>query len=185
MNPGYRRPGRVATAILGAVVVGIDLFFSALLWLMVVALLPVPGEWIALVAFVGISCAVAAWPDHGTSRRDRLLVFWCLPVGLLRVLAIRFRGWVARRPLLDAVWRCRFIIGIAAIVQNAQEGAWQLGLIPAGIIAASYLLPWLRHVHARRVRASGRVPGRRVRARVTRDGPSRSGDGQPLQGVLR
>ena len=112
-------------------------------------------------------------------------VFWCLPVGLLRVLAIRFRGWVARRPLLDAVWRCRFIIGIAAIVQNAQEGAWQLGLIPAGIIAASYLLPWLRHVHARRVRASGRVPGRRVRARVTRDGPSRSGDGQPLQGVLR
>lgn len=186
MNPGYRRPGRILTGVLGAVLVGIDLVFSALLWLMIVTLLPTPGEWVALPVFAAISCAVLAWPDQSAPRRDRLLAFWYLPVSLLRVLAIRFRGWVARYPVLDLLWRGRFVVGIAAIVQNAQAGSWLLGLIPAGIIAASYLLPWLRRVHARRARAAAHAPVRRVRVRkALGTSPVRSGEVRPLDGALR
>lgn len=186
MNPGYRRPGRIVTGVLGAVLVGIDLVFSAVLWVMIVTLLPTPGEWVALAVFAAISCAVLAWPGRSAPRRDRLLAFWCLPVSLLRVLAIRFRGWVARYPMLDLLWRGRFVVGIAAIVQNAQAGFWLLGLIPAGIIAASYLLPWLRRVHVRRARAAGRAPVRRLRARrASGEIPVPSGEARPLDGALR
>lgn len=186
MNPGYRRSGRVLTGLLGAVVVGVDLVFSGLLWLTVVTLLPTPGEWAALAGFAAISCAVLAWPGQGAPRRDRLLAFWCLPVSLLRVLAIRFRGWVARYPVLDLLWRGRFVVGVAAIIQNAQAGSWLLGLIPAGVIAASYLLPWLRRVHARRVRTARRAPVRHVRARpATSSAASPAGEARPLGGVLR
>lgn len=186
MNPGYRRPGRSVTGLLGAVLVGIDLVFSAVLWLMIVTLLPTPGEWVALAVFAAISCAVLAWPGQSAPRRDRLLAFWYLPIGLLRVLATRFRGWVARYPLLDLLWRGRFVIAIAAIVQNAQAGSWPLGLIPAGIIAASYLLPWLRRLHARRARSASHAPVRRVRARKSLGTfPVRIGEARPLDGVLR
>lgn len=186
MNPGYRRPGRILTGVLGAVLVGIDLVFSALLWVMIVTLLPTPGEWVAWAVFAAISCAVLAWPGRSAPRRDRLLAFWYLPVSLLRVLAIRFRGWVARHPILDLLWRGRFFLGIAAIVQNAQAGSWLLGLIPAGIIVASYLLPWLRRVHARRARAAGRAPVRRLRARrASGEIPVPSGEARPLDGALR
>lgn len=186
MNPGYRRPGRIVTGLLGAVLVGIDLVFSALLWLMIVTLLPTPWEWAALVGFAAISCAVLAWPGQSAPRRGRLLAFWCLPVGLLRYLAIRFRGWVAGYPVLDLLWRGRFIVGVAAIVQNAQVGSWLLGLIPAGIIAASYLLPWLRRVHARRVRTARRAPVRHLRARpATSSAASSAGEAALLGGALR
>ena len=162
MNPGYPpRPGRrtavgrprgsAVTAVLGVIVWLVDLAGSAMLWAITAAVLPDVATGWALAGFALVSLAVFAWP--GPRRGGRLLEFWCLPVGMLRGLAIGWRRWLAGHPGLDLLWRARFILGIAAIIQNALEGAWVIGLLPAGIIAASYLLPWLRRVHARRVAA--------------------------------
>ena len=164
MNPGYPpRPGRrtavgrprgsAVTAILGVIVGLVDLASSALLWAITAAVLPDVATGWALAGFALVSLAVFAWP--GPRRGGRLLAFWCLPVGMLRGLAIGWRRWLAGHPGLDLLWRARFILGIAAIVQDALEGAWLIGLLPAGIIAVSYLLPWLRRLHARRVAAGG------------------------------
>lgn len=170
MNPGYPpRPGRrsalarprgsAVTAVLGVMVGLVDLAGSALLWAIAAALLPdVAAGW-ALAGFALTSLAVFAWP--GPRRGGRLLDFWCLPVRMLRGLAIGWRRWLAGYPGLDLLWRARFILGIAAIVQNALKGAWVIGLVPAGIIAGSYLLPWLRRVHTRRLAAG--VPTRPTR----------------------
>lgn len=187
MNPGYaKRPGRVWTVALGVVLTTVDLAISAVLWGMAITLLPTQGEWVALAAFGVASSAVFAWPSHGAPRRARLLGFWCLPVLLLRGLAAECRRWLAGHPCLELVWRARFITGIAAIVQNWLEGTPLLGLIPAGIIAVSYLWPWLRGVHARRAEAP--VPPRvqRVRAGVSTGTVSLpSGGTEPLKGVLQ
>ena len=148
-----RPRGSAVTAILGVIVGLVDLASSALLWAITAAVLPDVATGWALAGFALVSLAVFAWP--GPRRGGRLLAFWCLPVGMLRGLAIGGRRWLAGHPGLDLLWRARFILGIAAIVQDALEGAWLIGLLPAGIIAVSYLLPWLRRLHARRVAAGG------------------------------
>lgn len=187
MNPGHlRRAGRVWTVALGVVLTAVDLAISALLWATVIRVLPTSGQGVALAAFASVSCAVVAWPARRRSRRDRLLGFWCLPIELLRGLAVGWRRWLAGRPFLELVWRARFIVGTAALVQNWLEGRPLFGLIPAGIIAVSYLWPWLRRVHARRTMAGPPPRAPRVRAGVsTGAGPLPSGDAEPRKGVLR
>lgn len=187
MNRGHLRgAGRVWTVALGVVLTAVDLAISALLWTTAIRVLPTSGQGMALAAFGSISCAVFAWPTRGTSRRDRLLGFWCLPIELLRGLAVGWRRWLAGRPFLELVWRARFIVGTAALVQNWLEGQPLFGLIPAGIIAVSYLWPWLRRVHARRAMAGTPPRGPRVRAAVsTGAGPLPSGEAEPRKGVPR
>lgn len=187
MNPGHlRRAGRVWTVALGVVLTAVDLAISALLWTTAIRVMPTPWQGVALAAFGSISCAVFAWPTRGTSRRDRLLGFWCLPIELLRGLAVGWRRWLADRPFLELVWRARFIVGIAALVQNWQEGRPLFGLIPAGIIAVSYLWPWLRRVHARRAMAGRPPQAPRVRGGVSTEAASLpSGEAAPWKGVPR
>ena len=187
MNRGsLRRPGRVWTVALGVVLTAVDLALSAVLWAMAIALVPTPGEWVALVAFASISCVVFAWPSRGLSRRGRLLGFWCLPIELLRGLAVGWGRGLAGWPFLELVWRARFIVGIAALAQNWLEGTPLLGLIPAGIIAVSYLWPWLRRVHARRSEAAMPPGVPRVRAGLSTGTASLpSGEAEPLKGVLQ
>lgn len=185
MNPGYaRRTGRVWTVALGVVLTGLDLAVSALLWGMVIALLPDVIAWGALAGFALVSLALVGWPRPG--RAARLLAFWSLPVELLRRLAVGWRRWLARFPFLELVWRTRFIVGIAAIVQNSLEGTPLLGLIPAGIIAVSYLWPWLRRVHARRAETVGRPRVERLRKAVATDAIAvPSGRAEPQKGALQ
>ncbi|MDQ7993224.1 MAG: hypothetical protein AAGC63_15740 [Propionicimonas sp.] len=185
MNPGYaRRVGQAWTFALGVVLTLVDLAISAFLLGLVGALLPGLVEWGALAGFALASLALFAWPRPGRVRR--LLGLWCAPVDFLRGLAVGFRRWLAGFPFLDLVWRARFTVGIAAIIQNWQEGTPQFGLIPAGIIAFSYLWPWLRRVHARRVEAAGVRAVRRVREVVAPGTPRvPSGRAEPLKGVLR
>lgn len=179
MNPGYKEPeGRVVTAALGAVLTTVDLAVSAFLWGLVAALLPEAAAWGAGAALALASLALAAWPRPGRVRR--LLYLWCAPVDFLRGLAVGWRRWLARFPLFELVWRARFGVGIAALVQNWQEGTPLLGLIPAGVIAASYLWPWLRRLHARRTQAAGPPRVRSVRNHVaTRTNPTHAGNAEP------
>lgn len=172
MNPGHAhrqghrksirpRRGSAGTAVLGAIVRLIDLAGSAFFWSLGAALLPDPATGWALGGFALVSLLVFVWP--GPRRRERLLDFWCIPVDLLRGLAVGFRRWLARYPGLELLWRGRFYIGIVAMIQNALEGTLLFGLLLAGIIAASYLLPWLRRVHTRRVHAAATSAARPTR----------------------
>lgn len=185
MNPGYKKPeGRVGTAALGAVLTTVDLAVSAFLWWLVAALMPEAAAWGAGAALTMASLALVAWPRPGRVRR--LLYLWCAPVDFLRGLAVGWRRWLSGFPLLELVWRARFWVGIAALVQNWQEGTPLLGMIPAGIVAVSYLWPWLRRVHARRIQAAGPPRLRRVRNHVaTKTNQTYAGKAEPqLKGAL-
>ncbi len=81
----------------------------------------------------------------GYTRFDLVVTFWCLPVILFKAIG----AGLGRIPLIAAAWRARFLMVGVVLVQSYLEGTLPLGIAGAGIIAATYVIPWLRRVWTR------------------------------------
>ncbi len=81
----------------------------------------------------------------GHTRFELVVTFWCLPVILFKAVG----AGLGRIPLIAAAWRARFLMVGVVLVQSYLEGTLPLGIAGAGIIAATYVIPWLRRVWTR------------------------------------
>lgn len=81
----------------------------------------------------------------GYTRFELVVTFWCLPVILFKAVG----AGLGRIPLIAAAWRARFLMVGVVLVQSYLEGTLPLGIDGAGIIAATYVIPWLRRVWTR------------------------------------
>lgn len=81
----------------------------------------------------------------GYTRFELVVTFWCLPVILFKAIG----AGLGRIPLIAAAWRARFLMVGVVLVQSYPEGTPPLGIAGAGIIAATYVIPWLRRVWTR------------------------------------
>ena len=81
----------------------------------------------------------------GYTRFELVVTFWCLPVILFRAIG----AGLGRIPLIAAAWRARFLMVGVVLVQSYLEATLPLGIASAGIIAATYVIPWLRRVWTR------------------------------------
>jgi hypothetical protein len=81
----------------------------------------------------------------GHTRFELVVTFWSLPVILFKAVG----AGLGRIPLIAAAWRARFLMVGVVLVQSYLEGALPLGIASAGIIAATYVIPWLRRVWTR------------------------------------
>ena len=83
------------------------------------------------------------------SRFELLVIFWCLPVILLRWVARAVLASVFRLPLVGLMWQGRFLFGIAVLINSYLTATFPVGVAGAAVIALSYLLPWVRRVRER------------------------------------
>ena len=81
----------------------------------------------------------------GYTRFELVVTFWCLPVILFRAIG----AGLGRIPLIAAAWRARFLMVGVVLVESYLDGTLPLGIASAGIIAATYVIPWLRRVWIR------------------------------------
>lgn len=81
----------------------------------------------------------------GYTRLDLVITFWCLPMRILKAIG----AGLGRNSLIAAAWRARFLMAGVVLVQSHLEGTLPVGIAGAGIIAATYLVPWLRRVWIR------------------------------------
>ncbi len=81
----------------------------------------------------------------GYTRFDLVVTFWCLPVMLFKAIG----SSLGRIALIAAAWRARFLMAGVVLVQSYLEGTLPLGIVGAGIIAATYVVPWLRRLWGR------------------------------------
>lgn len=78
----------------------------------------------------------------GQTRYDIALEFWMLPWRMLQSIGHgvgRLVGWL---PLAAFAWRVRFVTGVVALVQGFTDGQAGFGVIGAGVIGLSYVVPW-------------------------------------------
>lgn len=78
----------------------------------------------------------------GVRRFEAAMGFWTLPWVAARAIC---RGAVATLsvlPLVSLAWQLRFITAAVAAVQGIAEGHPVFGLLTAGIVAITYLVPW-------------------------------------------
>jgi len=81
----------------------------------------------------------------GYTRFELVVTLWCLPVILFKAIG----AGLGRIPLIAAAWRARLLTVGVVLVQSYLEGTLPLGIAGAGIIAATYVIPWLRRVWIR------------------------------------
>ncbi len=81
----------------------------------------------------------------GYTRFDLVVTFWCLPVMLFKAVGKR----LGRISLIAAAWRARFLMAGVVLVHSYLDATLPLGIAGAGIIAATYVIPWLRRVWIR------------------------------------
>jgi hypothetical protein len=81
----------------------------------------------------------------GHTRFDLVVIFWCLPVTLFKAIGAR----LGRNALIAAAWRARFLMVGVVLVHSYLDSSLPLGIAGAGIIAATYVVPWLRSVWTR------------------------------------
>ncbi len=81
----------------------------------------------------------------GYTRFDLVVTFWLLPLVFFRVIGKR----LGRISLIAAAWRARFLMAGVVLVHSYLDSTMPLGIAGAGIIAATYVIPWLRHVWVR------------------------------------
>lgn len=79
----------------------------------------------------------------GQTRYDVAVEFWVLPWRLLQSLGRGVGQMAGRIPLAAFAWRARFVTGAVAVGQGLAEGRGAFGLISAGVIGLSYVVPWL------------------------------------------
>lgn len=78
----------------------------------------------------------------GYTRFDLVVTFWCLPVLMLKAIGAR----LGKNSLIAAAWRARFLMVGVVLVHSYLNSTVPLGIAGAGIIAATYVVPWLRRV---------------------------------------
>ncbi len=81
----------------------------------------------------------------GYTRFDLVVTSWCLPMRMLKAIGAR----LGRNSLIAAAWRARFLMAGVVLVHSYLESTLPLGIAGAGIIAATYAIPWLRRVWIR------------------------------------
>lgn len=81
----------------------------------------------------------------GYTRFDLVITFWCLPVVLVGAIGAA----LGRISLIAGAWRARFLMAGVVLVSSYLDGTLPLGIAGAGIIAATYVIPWLRRVWTR------------------------------------
>lgn len=81
----------------------------------------------------------------GYTRIDLVVTFWCLPVILFKAIG----ALLGRNSLIAAAWRARFLMAGVVLVHSYLDSTLPLGIAGAGIIAATYVVPWLRRVWIR------------------------------------
>lgn len=82
----------------------------------------------------------------GWTRYDLALEFWLLPWRILQGFALGAiqRLSLSRAPLTGFAWRLRFIVGAVTPFTSAADGQTVFGILGAGLIALTYLVPWAR-----------------------------------------
>lgn len=78
----------------------------------------------------------------GYTRFDLVVTFWCLPVILFKAIG----SSLGRIALIAAAWRARFLMVGVVLVHSYLDSTLSLGIAGAGIIAATYVIPWLRRL---------------------------------------
>lgn len=91
---------------------------------------------------------------HGHTRFDVLWTVWTIPWDLIRGLTHAVGRRLAWLPLAQFAWRIRVLVGIIAVILEAQAGRWPSAIVIAGFMGLSYLLPigrqtWERHLCGR------------------------------------
>jgi len=81
----------------------------------------------------------------GYTGLDLVVTFWCLPVTLFKAIG----PGLGRISLIAAFWRARFLMAGVVLVHSYLDATLLLGVAGAGIIAATYVIPWLRRVWIR------------------------------------
>lgn len=81
----------------------------------------------------------------GYTRFDLVVTFWCLPTLMFRAIGAR----LGRNSLIAAAWRARFLMAGVVLVHSYLDSTLPLGIAGAGIIAATYVIPWLRRLWVR------------------------------------
>lgn len=88
---------------------------------------------------------------RGHTRFDLLWTVWTILWDLLRGLAHAIGRRLAWIPLVQFAWRTRIVVGMIAVVLEAQAGRWPSPIVIAGFIALSYLMPYCRGAMDRRL----------------------------------
>ncbi|MCA0294152.1 MAG: hypothetical protein LCH96_02350 [Actinobacteria bacterium] len=78
----------------------------------------------------------------GYTRFDLVVTFWCQPVVLFTAMG----SSLGRIALIAAAWRARFLMAGIVLVHSYLDATLPLGIAGAGIIAATYAIPWLRRL---------------------------------------
>lgn len=81
----------------------------------------------------------------GYTRFDLVVTFWCLPVILLKAIGAQ----LGRISLIAAAWRARFLMAGVVLVHSYLDATMPLGIAGAGIITATYVIPWLQRAWVR------------------------------------
>ena len=81
----------------------------------------------------------------GYTRFDLVVTFWCLPLVLFKAIGKR----LGRNSLIAAAWRARFLMAGVVLVHSYLDATLPLGIAGAGIIASTYVIPWLQRVWVR------------------------------------
>lgn len=81
----------------------------------------------------------------GYTRFDLVITFWCLPLILVKSIGKK----LGRITLIAAAWRARFLMVGVVLVHSYLDATLPLGIAGAGVIAATYVVPWLRSVWIR------------------------------------
>ena len=102
-------------------------------------------------------CHAAAVARAGVARSRPALLVWCLPWDLLAGAVRAVATVLGCSAVLRAVWRLRVVVLAVAVAQNVTGPRPWLGVLIAAIAAASYGMPLLDRVIARRVESAGDV----------------------------
>ncbi|RNI24850.1 hypothetical protein EFY87_03950 [Flexivirga caeni] len=78
----------------------------------------------------------------GVRRFEAAMGFWTLPWVAVRAICRAAAEALSVLPLVSLAWRLRFVTAAAAAVQGIAEGHSLFGLLTAGIVAITYLVPW-------------------------------------------
>jgi hypothetical protein len=92
----------------------------------------------------------------GAVRSELALELWTVPWRFLRRLGLAVGGFSGRLPLVRAIWRSPFVVGLIALGQGVTAGqseAAVAGALSAAVVALSYLVPrwerrWSTHLQA-------------------------------------
>lgn len=110
----------------------------------------------------------------GYTRFDLVVAFWCLPVTLLKPIG----SSLGRIALMAAAWRARFLMAGVVLVHSYLDATLPLGIAGAGIIAATYVVPWLERLWIRHL---DKVADTAIRLALVKDGsPLLGGHRRPI-----